>query len=217
MRNIVSAIIATLTLFAAAAFPQSVAIPQDPVKQEKKPGVIRIGIVAPMAEMGKDFSYADTPLAVRNTLEVALAGDNIETVFLESALPEKEAKLKKCDYVFYSKVTRKKGGGGFGGLGQLGGLAGMAGMIPGAGIAGAVAGAAASTAISVASVSGGFKSKDEVSYEYRLSAVDGTAIIPATVTKQKAKKNGDDVLTPQISAAADLVLAKLPKPEPQKP
>lgn len=202
-------ILSTLAIILVAAASSSAQLEAAP---EKKPGVTRIGIVSPIADMGKDFDFADTPMAVRNTLQVALAEENVETVFLESALPEKEAKLKKCDYVFFSKITRKKGGGGFGGMGALGGLAGMAGMIPGVGIAGAIAGSAASTAISVASMSGGFKSKDEVSYEYRLNAVDGTALIPVTVTKQKAKKNGDDVLTPQISAASTAVLEKIKKP-----
>ncbi|QYO64401.1 hypothetical protein [Leptolyngbya sp. 7M] len=174
---------------------------------EKKAGVIRIGVSSPVAEMGKDFSFADTPMAVRNTLQVALTEENVEVVFLESALPEKEAKLKKCDFIFISKVTRKKGGGGMGGLGMLGG---MAGMIPGVGgIAGAVAATAASTAISVASMSGGFKSKDEVTFEYRLTAADGSPIIPATMSKQKAKKDGEDVLTPQIAAAAEATLKKI--------
>jgi hypothetical protein len=178
----------------------------------KKEGVIRIGIVSPIAEMGQDFSFADTPMAVRNTLQVALTEEKIETIFLESALPEKEAKLKKCDYIFFSKVNRKKSGGGFGKMGMLGGLAGMAGMIPGAGIVGAIAGAAASTAISAASMSGGFKSKDEVGFEYRVVAVDGTTIVPVTTTKQKATKDGEDVLTPQIAQAAKVTLEKLAKP-----
>lgn len=188
--------------------------PADPTSSahQKRAGVIRIGVSQPLTEMGKDFSFADTPTAVRNTLQVALTEENVEVVFLESALPEKEAKLKKCDYIFYSKVTRKKGGGGMGGLGMLGG---MAGMIPGVGgIAGAVAATAASTAISVASMSGGFKSKDEVGFEYRMIAVDGTVMIPATATKQKAKKDGEDVLTPQIAAAAEASLKKILKPSP---
>ncbi len=197
--------IAIIGAFAAASIAQTIPVP------EKKEGITRIGIVSPLAEMGKDFNYADTPLAVRNTLEVALADEKVETIFLESALPEKEAKMKKCDYVFYSRVIRKKGGG-FGGLGSMGMLTGAAVMIPGVGLAGAIAGAAASTAISAASMSGGFKSKDEITYEYSLTAADGTAVIPATVTKQKAKKNGDDVLTPQISAAAVVVLEKIKKP-----
>ena len=96
---------------------------------EKKPGTIRVGISMPVAEMGKDFTFADTPMAVMNTLQVALTDDNVETIFLQSALPEREAKQNKCDYVFISKVTRKKGGGGFGGLGMLGGMRGRQGSL----------------------------------------------------------------------------------------
>jgi hypothetical protein len=199
-------VIAMILIGASSSFSQIEPVP------EKKPGVTRIGIVAPLAEMGKDFNFVDTPMAVRNTLQVALADENIETVFLESALPEKEAKLKKCDYVFYSRVIRKKGGGGmFGSMAPM--LAGAAGMIPGVGIAGAVAGAAASTVITATTVSGGFKSKDEVTFEYRFMSTDGTAVIPLTSTKQKAKKSGEDVLSPQIANAANAVLAKLSKPE----
>lgn len=180
---------------------------------EKKAGVIRIGISMPAAEMGKDFTFSDTPMAVTNTLQVALTEDTVETVILDSALPEKEARLKKCDYVFVSKVTRKKGGGGFGGMMGLGMLAGAAGMIPGAGgMVGSVAASAASTAVSVASMSGGFKSKDEVSFEYRVVAVDGTVVVPPTATKVKAKKDGEDVLTPQIAQAAQATIAKIAKP-----
>lgn len=202
----------TLLSFTATAFPQVMQMPVPTTIMEKKPGIMRIGITSPIAEMGQDFTFADTPLAMRNTLEVALKEDHTELVFLESTMPDKEAKQKKCDYIFYSKVTRKKGGGGFGGLGALGGLAGMAGMIPGVGIAGAVAGAVASTAITTAAMSGGFKSKDEVSFEYSLAAIDGTVLIPLTKTKAKAKKDGEDVLTPQIRTATEAAIAKIAIP-----
>ncbi len=220
MKRILTALVALTAAFSMTGLAQTVPMmpmmPENMVP-EKKPGFIRIGIVSPIAEMGNDFSFADTPMAIRNTLQVALAEETVETIFLESALPEKEARLKKCDYIFFSKVVRKKGGGGFGGLGGLGMLAGAAGMIPGAGIAGAIAGAAAATAISAASMSGSFKKKDEVGFEYRFIAVDGTVLIPATASKLKAKTDGEDVLTPQISAAATAALAKLPKPQPQLP
>lgn len=176
----------------------------------KKPGSIRLGIAAPTAEMGNDFDAGNTPMAVRNTLAVALKNDNVETVILDSGLPEQEAKQKECNYIFYSKVTRKKGGGGFfGSMGPM--LAGAAaGMIPGVG--GVVASVATSTVMTASAISGGFKSKDEIGFEYRVMGLDGTALIPANGTKQKAKKNGEDVLTPQIQQAATATLAKVVKP-----
>jgi arginine utilization protein RocB len=98
----------------------------------------------------------------------------------------------------------------------MGMLGGMAGMIPGVGgVAGAVVATAAATAISVASMSGGFKSKDEVAFEYHVATVEGAVIIPPTVTKQKAKKDGEDVLTPQIAQAAKLTLEKVSPPKPE--
>jgi hypothetical protein len=179
---------------------------------EKKGGLVRIGIAAPVADMGNDFEGGgDTVSALRNTLAVALRNENTETIMLESSLPEQEAKQKQCDYVFYSKVTRKKGGGMFGGMmGPM--LAGAAaGMIPGVG---GIVASVATSVITASTISGGFKSKDEIAFEYRVQGTDGTALIPATASKQKAKKNGEDVLTPQIQQAATATLAKAAKPQP---
>jgi hypothetical protein len=61
-------------------------------------------------------------------------------------------------------------------------------------------------------MSGGFKSKDEVAFEYRVLAADGTTIVPATTSKQKAQKDGEDVLTPQLAQAAKITLEKIAKP-----
>ncbi|MGH9946573.1 MAG: hypothetical protein ACRD6X_05175 [Pyrinomonadaceae bacterium] len=213
MNRILILAIAVFTAFATTSLSQTVVVMPDDVKTLKKPGVIRIGIPMPAADMGKDFTQEDTPMAIRNTLQVALTDDNVETVFLESALPDREAKQKQCDFIFYSKVTRKKGGGGmFGGMGPM--LAGVgAGMIPGVG--GIVGSIAASTIITATTISGGFKSKDEVGFEYSFSNINGTPVIPSTATKQKAKKDGEDVLTPQIRAATDATLAKIAKPQQQ--
>lgn len=203
---------AIIVALSANCVMQAVVIEQDiAAKNAKKPGVIRIGISAPAAEMGNDFNFADAPTAVMNTLQVALTEEKVETVFLQSALPEKEAKMRQCDFVFVSKVTRKKGGGGmFGSMLPM--LAGVgAGMIPGVG--GIVGSIAASTVITATTMSGGFKSKDEVTFEYRVVGVDGTVVIPSTVSKQKAKKDGEDVLTPLIAQAAKITLEKIAPPQ----
>lgn len=174
--------------------------------EQKRTGTIRIGIARPAAEMGKDFNGGDSTEAVSNTLAVALSNPSIETVELETGLPEQEARQKKCDYVIYSKVTRKKGGGMFGSMAPM--LAGAAaGMIPGVG--GIVASVATSTVMTAATISGGFKSKDEVSFEYRVASADGSIFLPSTTTKQKVKKDGEDVLSPQIAAAGQAFLNKL--------
>lgn len=202
-------LVALLLTISTVTYSQTVVVIPDNAKAPKKPGVVRIGIANPGADMGKDFSMEDTPLAIRNTLSVALTDEKVETVFLESALPDKEAKQKDCDYIFYSKVTRKKGGGGmFGSMLPMLGAVG-AGMIPGVG--GIIGSVAASTILTATTISGGFKSKDEVGFEYSFTTVSGTSIIATTTSKLKAKKDGEDVLTPQIRQAAEAVSAKLPK------
>jgi hypothetical protein len=199
--------LALVVSISASGVMQTIVVEQDVAKALKKPGIIRIGVSAPSTDMGKDFDFADAPTAVMNTLQVALTDEKVETVFLSSALPEREAKQKQCDYVFVSKVTRKKGGGGmFGSMAPMLGTLG-AGMIPGVG--GIVGSIAASTVLTATTMSGGFKSKDEVTFEYRVVGVDGAVIIPPTVSKQKAKKDGEDVLTPQIALAAKTTLEKI--------
>jgi hypothetical protein len=167
-----------------------------------------IALATPITDMGSDFDPgADAGSGVRNTLAVALKTGSVETINLETPLAQQEAAQKGCGYVLHSKVTRKKGGGGmFGMMGPM--LAGAAaGMIPGVG--GIVASVATSTVITATTVSGGFKSKDEISFEYRLTDSKGTELIPLTKTKMKAKKNGDDVLTPQLQQAAEATLQKI--------
>lgn len=198
----------TVETSAPALAPPSAGM-EKPAIESKKAGVIRIGIANPATDMGKGFESTDSGGAVRNTLAVALKADNTEIVMLDSTLPEQEAKQKGCDYVFHSKVTRKKGGGGmFGSMGPM--LAGAAaGMIPGVG--GIIASVATSGVITATTIAGGFKSKDEVGFEYRLTSTDGTALIAPTTSKLKAKKDGDDVLTPQIQTAATAVLGQVSK------
>lgn len=201
--------IETQTPASSLAPPMAGVVPGE-VAATKKAGVIRIGISPTVAEMGDAWEGGDTPSAVRNTLAVALKTDNVETVPLESGLIEMEAKQKQCDYIFYSKVTRKKGGGMFGGMmGPM--LAGAAaGMIPGVG---GIIASVATSVIMTSTISGGFKSKDEVGFEYRVAGTDGSILIPPTPSKLKAKKNGDDVLTPQLQQAATATLAKVIKPQ----
>jgi hypothetical protein len=186
--------------------PPSAGLASQPVGP-KAAGILRIGIAQTALELGKDFqSQADPSVALKNTLAVALKTARTETIILDSGLPEQEAKQKDCDFILYTKVTRKKGGGGmFGMMGPM--LASTAlSMIPGVGM---IAGVAVQAVMTTATLSGGFKSKDEVAFEFHLSKPDGTAVIPSTTTKQKAKKDGEDVLTPQIETASKTILGKI--------
>ncbi len=84
------------------------------------------------------------------------------------------------------------------------------GLIPGVG---GIIGGMAGSAVGTATLAGGFKSKDEITFEYYLTAPDGKERLPKTTSKQKAKKDGEDVLTPQLRTAALTVIQEVsPRP-----
>ena len=91
----------------------------------------------------------------------------------------------------------------------IGNVAGAAaGHIPGGGTA--ASGAARSAAITgvytTAVVVGSIKAKDELSLEYKLDRVENTNTVVTNTAKAKAKSDGEDILTPQIEAAAQAIL-----------
>ena len=80
----------------------------------KQPGVIRIGIITPTADMGQGFEGIDAGQIVQQAFLDKLRADKIEAVPISSGvLIQEEAKIKQCDYLLYAAVKRKKGGGGF--------------------------------------------------------------------------------------------------------
>jgi len=180
----------------------------------KKEGTVRIGVVMTKATAaGEGVNAATLAEAVRNTLMNYLAGPALEVVALEARLPqqiESEAGQKECDYVLYSTVAHKKGGGGgFGGfLKKTAPFAGDVIPLAGAGgtAAGAVATGVAATAIyTAADVAGSVKAKDEVTLEYKLQR--GAASIVTKTLKAKAKSDGDDLISQLAEQAASAALA----------
>lgn len=176
----------------------------------KQPGTVRIGITVKTGATGEGISPADLTAAIRHTLAEYLVGTRIELVPLEAKLPaaiESEAAGKECDYILHVGVSHKKGGGGFGmfskviapaiaqtGIGHTGSTVGN--------IAGQVATQAVITA---ASASSNIKAKDELTLEIKLQK--GTAAALTKQYKQKAKSNGEDILSPIIEQAAGAIVA----------
>ncbi len=176
----------------------------------KKPGVIRIGVVMPRAQMTQGASGMDVATPVRNTLVQQLSGPAVEIAALEARDAqevESEARRKECDYVLYTGVVQKKGGGGgFGGFLKkaapvaVGGYGGNDGAV-----AANVSTTGANTAADVSSV---VKAKDEITLDFRLMPTGGGSTPKAAETlKAKAKYDGEDVLTPLIEQAARAVLS----------
>jgi hypothetical protein len=181
----------------------------------KKPGIVRLGMALPKADLGQGFQGTAAGEPVRSLISQYLGGPKLEIILLSALLPQQldaEAKEKQCDYIVYSSITQKKGGGS---LGFLKGASSMAGMIPMvggmAGAAGAIAGAAASTAASgaAASMASNVKAKSDVTFEYQLLEPGNATPVIANKSTAKAKTDGEDVITPLIEAAATSIVNKI--------
>ena len=182
----------------------------------KKPGVVRVGVVMPKATAAEGIDTNTLAGAVQNTLVNYLSGPAIEVVQLQARLPvqaESEAKQKECDYVLYTTVAHKKGGGGgFGSFMRK--AAPVAGsVVPYGGTAGsAVAHTVATAAIyTAADFSANVKSKDELTLDYRLQGAAGGAPVVARQLKAKAKADGEDLITQLVEQAATAVLSEATK------
>ena len=177
----------------------------------KQAGVIRIGLASvKTGAVGDAISANDLAASVQNTLSSYLKVPNVEVVNLEARLSSAitaEAQQKECDYVIYTNVSHKKGGGGFGMFGQaLGSAIGQTGIGHTGSTAGNIAGQVATRSIvSASSVSASVKSKDEITLDLKLNKSDGGAAL-SKVYKVKAKSNGDDIISQVIEQAAEEIV-----------
>jgi hypothetical protein len=179
----------------------------------KKAGVIRVGLAAvKTGAIGEGITAADLAAAVQNTLIQYLKVPNVEVVTLDAKLAsviDSEAKQKECDFVIYSNVSHKKGGGGgFGGMfgSALGSAVGSVGIGHTGSTIGNIAGQVATQAIvSATSVSANVKSKDEITLDLKLNKIDGSQAF-AKVYKAKAKSDGEDIISGVIEQAAQAVV-----------
>ncbi|HEX8247682.1 MAG TPA: hypothetical protein VF599_05905 [Pyrinomonadaceae bacterium] len=203
--------------------------PQPASPTSKKEGVKRIGVVLPKAQMTQAAQTGqDASEAIKQTIIAYLSGPSLDVVPLTGRIPAQiiaEAKEKQCDYILFTSVTQKKGSGGFGGLMKMAGPMMSAipnmGAIGGSGAGGAMAGAVTQTIASaatqaaaqhdtsqqMANVSGNnIKAKDEITIEYKLVTAAENALVVTNTLKQKAKQNGEDVISPLVEQLANTVL-----------
>jgi hypothetical protein len=200
----------------AANTPSMAAQPASQAAVElgpKKPGVVRLGLAAvKTGSVGEGMNAADLAAAVRNTLAGYLKGAAVELVQLEAVLPsqvETEAQQKECDFVVYASVSHKKGGGGFGGMfGKvIAPAVGQVGIGHTGSTAGNVAGQAATNAVvSAGEVSANVKQKDELTLDVKLQAPGNASPAAARQFKAKAKSSGEDIITPVVEQAAQMIL-----------
>jgi hypothetical protein len=181
----------------------------------KRPGVVRLGLASvKTGSVGEGLSAADLAAAVRNTLAEYLKSPSVELVQLEAKLPSQidaEAKQKECDFVIYANVSHKKGGGGGGFGGMFGKVmapaVGQVGIGHTGSTAGNVAGQMATTAIvSAGQMSANVKQKDELTLDVKVQTPGNSTPAASRQFKSKAKSAGEDIITPVVEQAAQMIL-----------
>jgi hypothetical protein len=208
---------------AAPAGGAPVATPQ--ALGPKAPGKIRIGVVAPEAQLGQgSTSGMDYGTPIRNAIIAYMNGPAVEIAALDSRIPmqvQAEAQQKECDYILYSTVNVKHGGGG--GFGKWMKMAGpataVAPMAGGMNSMGAAAAASVATSTmaqtaamnSLAGFNGQIKSKDEVSMAYQFVPTGQQTPKLNSTLKAKATADGEDVMSPLIQQMATTVLTEAAK------
>jgi hypothetical protein len=173
-----------------------------PTVGPKKAGMIRIGIVTVKpGAVADNMNAGNLAGAVQATLTDKLKAPNVEAVPIQATALnqiEAEARQKECDFLVYTTVTHKKGGGGFGSV-----FGGTAAQIAGNTIGyGSTAAANAATSAVVADV----KAKDELTVDVRLEKPGAGYPAFSKQFKGKAKSAGEDIVTPPTTQAAQALI-----------
>jgi hypothetical protein len=193
------------------------------------PAKSRICLVLPRAQLGQGSSGEDVAEPVRQTMLAYLNGPATDLISLNSRIPiqiDEEAQQAACEYVLYTAVAQKEGGGFSKFLKKAAPLASVAGMlVPGVGgmgnygaimagqaVAQVASAAAAQSAQEEAmeAITGAseknIKKGDEVTLEYQLMKVGLVEPLAAKSASAKAKEKGEDLLSPLIEQTATEVL-----------
>jgi hypothetical protein len=179
--------------------------PAEPVGP-KKAGIIRIGVVTVKADKtAENMNAANLASAVQTTLNEKLKAPNVEAIPIQATVLkeiENEAREKECDFLVYTTVSHKEGGGGFGSsvFGSAATIA--AGTVPyGGSTTAAIAANAATTAVVT-----NIKARDELTVDVRLEKPGAGYPAFAKAFKGKAKSAGEDIVTPPTTQAAQALI-----------
>lgn len=193
-------------IFAVLLFAPGVISSQPP----SVPGCI--GIMA-ASVTGLDGDAVGAGNAVRDLFVTFLTGPSMQPVVLEARVRQlavEEAKAKNCAYLVAASVSRKRGGGSSAFGAALGRAAGTAAWhVPGgAGVGGAVVrGVSVGAAEAVQQMTSSTRAKDEIRIEWTLTALSSPS--PPAASKKdklKASSDGEDLLTPLVARAAEVIV-----------
>ncbi|HXQ71503.1 MAG TPA: hypothetical protein VN844_13500 [Pyrinomonadaceae bacterium] len=172
----------------------------------KKAGVIRIGVVTvKIDKVTEGMNAANLATAVQATLQEKLKAPNVEAVPIQATVLnqiEAEARQKECDYLVYTAVSLKKGGGGLGGMFGSTAAQVAAATVPYGGST--TAAIATNTAASV--VVADIKARDELTVDVRLEKPGAGYPAFSKQYKGKAKAAGEDIVTPPSTQAAQAII-----------
>ncbi|HEX7774697.1 MAG TPA: hypothetical protein VF435_19895 [Pyrinomonadaceae bacterium] len=178
----------------------------------KRAGIIRLGVTAvKTGNVAETMNAAELAAAVRNTLLQNLKSGNVEVVPIDAtggAAIQAEAQQKECDYVVYTNVSHKKGGGG--GFGSVFGST-AAKIGSSVGYPSSTAAVVATNTIAAATVAEKIKNKDELTMDIRLERPGSTTPSFAQTYKGKAKSGGEDIITPLVQQASTAIAATVSK------
>ena len=172
----------------------------------KKAGIIRIGVVTVKTDkVAEGMNASNLASAVQTTLTEKLKAPNVEAVPIQATVLsqiEAEARQKECDYLVYTTISHKKGGGGFGSVFGSTAAQVAAATVPYGGST--TAAIATNTAASV--VVADIKAKDELTVDVRLEKPGAGYPAFAKPFKGKAKSAGEDIITPPTTQAAQALI-----------
>jgi hypothetical protein len=151
---------------------------------------------------------------IRELLASYLTGPSVRTLAIDARLTSlavEEARMKSCGHVLVVKVTQQRREGGGGLLGRTIGRAAQSAAIytPTGSAAGAIArGTVLTSGEALTALSESTKAKDEFRMEYTLLRTEATS--PPSAPSEyvgKAKRDGEDVITPIVERIAEAVVA----------
>jgi hypothetical protein len=173
-----------------------------------------IAVVQPLVT-GVEGQADGVATSVRNLFVSFLTGPSMKAIPLEARLASQaaeEAREKNCSRVLTMTLDEKHRGDHhtFKAITQAAGSA--AGYVPytrlggGVGVDAAVLGTEA-----VASVASGTRAKDEMTLSYGITSTDGKTVLARKSDKAKASADGEDLITPLVSKAAETIAAAVGK------
>lgn len=181
----------------------------------KKAGIVRVGVLAPDAQVKQNQAgAAKISESLRTLIVNELSGPLVELIPITSMIPmqvEAEAKQHDCNYLLYNTLVQKQTGGAGVFLRKAGALAPMISMIPMAGGLGeAMTGVAASGALgSAGNLVSLVKAKDQWTLTFKLVAPGDASPVLTNSNQATARSDGEDVVKGLIDQEAISVINQL--------